>query len=84
MGTPAIAYNVPGLRDSVQNGINGILTTENDVISLANEAIKLLNDDKLLSKLQNNSLSYAKKFNWDKSTDVFEKYINDFFLKTNI
>jgi len=83
MGTPAVAYNVPGLRDSVQNGINGILTTDNDVISLATEAIKLLNDDTLLSKLQNNSLSYAKKFNWDKSTDVFEKYINDFFLKTN-
>ena len=29
MGTPAVAYNVPGLRDSIRHGETGILVKEN-------------------------------------------------------
>jgi len=76
-GTPAVAYNVPGLKDSVKNGVTGILT-DNNIFSLAEETIKLLNDQQKLVELQNNSLTYARQFDWNKSADIFEDYLKDF------
>ena len=35
MGTPAVAYNVPGLRDSIKDGKTGILVKENSPKCLA-------------------------------------------------
>jgi len=44
-GTPAIAYNVPGLRDSVVNGTTGLLVEGWNVKALADSIIRVLQDD---------------------------------------
>jgi glycosyltransferase involved in cell wall biosynthesis len=75
MGTPVVAYDVPGLRDSVRNGETGILVKENSPTSLAYSVISLLNDNQLLSKLSSNALSFSRQFSWDISADVFDKAI---------
>jgi glycosyltransferase involved in cell wall biosynthesis len=75
MGTPAIAYNVSGLRDSVTNGETGLLTAENTPQSLANSAILLLKDRELLSKFSINALNFSRTFSWENTADVFEKVI---------
>jgi glycosyltransferase involved in cell wall biosynthesis len=75
MGTPAIAYNVSGLRDSVTNGETGLLTAENTPQSLANSAISLLKDKELLSKFSINALNFSRRFSWQNTADVFEKVI---------
>jgi len=81
MGTPAVAYNVDGLRDSVQNNVNGILTPENNVFSLAESALKLLNDKKKLDEMSQKSLHYARQFSWDITANVFEQYLNSYVSK---
>lgn len=77
MGTPAAAYNVAGLRDSVRNGYTGILTEKNTPESLANSAIYLLQNQSLLQKLSSNALKYARQFDWDSSAKLFEHIIKN-------
>jgi glycosyltransferase involved in cell wall biosynthesis len=76
MGTPVIAYNVPGLRDSVKHGETGILVKDNSPESLAHAALSLLNDHTLLRKYSVNALEFSRQFNWDNTADVFDRIIN--------
>lgn len=73
-GTPCIAYDVPGLRDSIIDEETGILVDENgNIEKLAEAIIKVLEDGELRGKLSKNALMYAKSFSWDKSAEVFLK-----------
>lgn len=75
-GTPAIAYNVPGLRDSIVNSKTGILVKENGSIEKLAEAIyELLINDKLRKSLSENAIKWAKQFSWDRSAEKFEKVL---------
>jgi glycosyltransferase involved in cell wall biosynthesis len=75
MGTPVIAYNVGGLRESVIDGETGVLVKENSPKSLSQAAISLLRDRTALSNLSFNAINHSKKFNWDKTADAFDKII---------
>ena len=77
MGTPVIAYNVPGLRDSVKHGKTGILVDNCSPQSLAEAALDLLNDSTLLRKYSSNALEFSKQFNWDSTADVFDRIIKN-------
>ena len=67
MGTPAIVYNIHGLRDSVKDGINGLLTRKNYPQSLAKTLINFFNDKRLMERLSIHALKDSRKFSWDKS-----------------
>jgi glycosyltransferase involved in cell wall biosynthesis len=71
MGTPVIAYDVNGLRDSIQDGRNGILVKDKNPESLARSAVKLLTDKERLRLLSVNALEYSRQFNWDNTADYF-------------
>lgn len=71
LGTPCVAYNVPGLRDSVRNGETGLLARNGDIKDLAEKIITILEDDRLRRKLSENALNYAKQFSWDKTAKEF-------------
>ncbi|HID93457.1 MAG TPA: glycosyltransferase family 1 protein [bacterium (Candidatus Stahlbacteria)] len=64
-GTPVIASNSPGLRDSVIDGKTGFLVEHGNVGQLAERIIKVLEDKKLRSILSNSAVGWAKKFDWD-------------------
>jgi glycosyltransferase involved in cell wall biosynthesis len=76
MGTPVIAYNVPGLRDSVKDKETGVLLKDNSPENLAHAALSLLKDRALLRKYSENALAFSRQFNWDDTADVFDKIIN--------
>jgi glycosyltransferase involved in cell wall biosynthesis len=77
MGTPVLAYNVPGLKDSVVDGKTGILVKNNSPQSLAHSAITLLRDQALLEKYSSEALTFSKQFNWDNTAVAFDKIIRD-------
>ena len=77
MGTPAVGYNVPGLRDSIKDQVTGVLTKDNTPRGLADSAINLLKQSEILNKLSLNALNFSKQFNWKKTTQAFEKVIQD-------
>ena len=68
MGTPAIGYNVPGLRDSIKDGCTGFLCDPN-CESMAKNCIKFLNGDK--EHIFKNGLISSRFFDWDASTEKF-------------
>lgn len=66
-GTPVIASNVPGLRDSVRDGKTGLLYPYGDVDALTASIVRLLRDTNLRDELGRNALAYAAEFTWDKA-----------------
>jgi glycosyltransferase involved in cell wall biosynthesis len=80
MGTPAVAYDVHGLRDSVRDGQTGVLVKEKTPQSLARSAISLLQDRDTLDKLSFNALAFSKEFSWDNTEDEFDRIIQKHLL----
>lgn len=81
MGTPVVGYDVPGLQDSILNGKTGLLVNENSPAGLASCLVNLLTDQKLLSTLSCNALSFSKQFSWDTTSDAFHKIIIDHYSR---
>lgn len=75
VGTPAVAYKVAGIIDSVKNGVSGILCTENSQENMANEIDDLLNDQKRYEQLSKGAISWSKNFTWEKSRKLSLKLL---------
>ncbi len=74
MGTPAIGYNINGLRDSIRDGETGLLCEPNSE-AMAERANELLKDDNLRERLSRNALAWAGEFEWDRSAEEFMRAI---------
>ena len=70
-GTPAIAYDVPGLRESIKNEYNGILVKSNRIDDLSKAIKKVIENKDIRDGLSYNAISWSKNFNWDKATIEF-------------
>lgn len=68
MGTPSIVYNVSGLRDSVKDGVTGVILKDNSPKEMAREAIVLLKNQRKYVSFQKNGLRWAKSLTWEKAT----------------
>lgn len=74
-GTPAVGYDVAGLRDSIRHGETGLLVSPGDVESLAEAITSLLINDYLREKLSRCALEWSKQFSWNYSAKQFEKVL---------
>lgn len=68
VGTPVVAYNVPGCRDSIQDGTTGFLCPKNNISCLVDNCIRLMKEDKLYKDISTNAKKWASKFSWEKAT----------------
>ncbi len=64
-GTPVIASDSDGLRDSVRDGETGLLVPHADIEALAAAITGLCDDPALRNKLSCNCLNWGRSFNWD-------------------
>lgn len=69
-GTPAIAYDVPGLRDSIKHGETGLLVPPSPT-GLADGMIRLWSDRNLYERLTRGATRWGSTFTFDRSTDTF-------------
>lgn len=68
-GTPAIAYNVPGLRDSIRPGRTGeVIEARPD--SLAAAAIALIRDGEAYGDTRLRALSWAAELTWGTTAEA--------------
>ena len=70
-GTPAIASDVIGLRDSVRHDQTGILVPPLDPDPLANAIKLLISNPARLRMLSQNSLAWSTNFNWKDQSQKF-------------
>lgn len=78
-GTPAVAYDVPGLRDSVQHEVTGLLAEKNTPEKLATGIVRLLTDPILYERLRVNGWKWSFDINFDQSYKDFQEAIDIFF-----
>ncbi len=64
-GTPAIAADSPGLRDSVRHGITGELYPYGDIDRLTEALLRIIRDDERREKYRKASLEFARSLTWE-------------------
>ncbi|MBI4058821.1 glycosyltransferase family 4 protein [Candidatus Microgenomates bacterium] len=67
VGTPVVAYKSQGIIDSIEEGVSGILCSQNSPENLASNIVDLLANQKEYQKLQQGALRWSKNFDWNKS-----------------
>jgi len=68
-GTPVVASDSPGLRDSVRHEQTGLLVPHGDVAACADAISRILRDEDEWRRLRRGALAWAAGFRWDAVTD---------------
>lgn len=68
-GTPVVASNVPGLRDSVQNPHTGYLVEYGNPAAFAEKIDLLISNSKQRHFMEQESLDWAAKFDWNEQAE---------------
>jgi glycosyltransferase involved in cell wall biosynthesis len=66
-GTPAVVYNVDGLRDSVKDGKTGIVCKANTPENMAENIVKLLGNKEEYEGLRKAGWAWSKEINFEES-----------------
>ena len=69
-GTPAVAADSPGLRDSVVDGETGELYPYGDIDALTERLLRILRDDELRDRYRSSALTFAQSLTWEKTTQM--------------
>ncbi|HEX3082208.1 MAG TPA: glycosyltransferase family 4 protein [Candidatus Saccharimonadia bacterium] len=70
-GTPAVVYDVDGLRDSVRAGTTGLVTSANTPAALAASVQELLGDPARYERMRSAGWEWSKSLNFDQSYKDF-------------
>jgi glycosyltransferase involved in cell wall biosynthesis len=76
-GTPAIVYDVDGLRDSVRDEETGLVCERNDCGNMVEKMVELLQDKEKYERLRGNAWKWSKEI-------TFERSYREFLLITKI
>jgi glycosyltransferase involved in cell wall biosynthesis len=69
VGTPAVGYDVGGIRDSIRDGRTGLLATAGDPLALATQAISLVTDEAQYEAMRSAAIDWAEAFSWEQTAD---------------
>ncbi|MBA3332093.1 MAG: glycosyltransferase family 4 protein [Actinobacteria bacterium] len=75
LGTPAVAYDGPGLRDSVVDGQTGVLTPRMPE-AMAAAVAALLRDGARYERLRENAWRHSSALTWDGTAAAFERTLS--------
>ncbi len=74
-GTPTIASDAPGLRESVVDEITGILVPHGDLPALAEAITRLASDAGLRDRLGAGAAEFSQGYSWDASAEAVLKLL---------
>lgn len=72
LGTPAVVYDIDGLRDSVRDGETGVVCKENTPGAMAREILSLTGEPERYERLRTNALEWSRAFTWDRTAQEFK------------
>lgn len=79
--TPAVVYDVPGLRDAVKHKITGLICSQNKPSSLAKEVVSLKQDPNTYQKLQESAYNWSRRLTWEntgyESLKILQEVMNE-------
>lgn len=74
-GTPAVGFDVPGVREAIVHGTSGIIVTDSP--SFASALADVLCDGQLRVELERGAIARSADFSWEQTTAVFLEAIED-------
>jgi glycosyltransferase involved in cell wall biosynthesis len=74
-GTPALASDSPGLRESVRHGETGYLVPHGAVQALADRMLEVAADRDLVERLGRGARSFATSLSWDAAAAATERHL---------
>jgi glycosyltransferase involved in cell wall biosynthesis len=74
-GTPVVASNSPGIRESVRNGETGFLVPHGDVNAMAASMDTIASNATLVSSLGVQARRFAETFTWERATEETERHL---------
>jgi glycosyltransferase involved in cell wall biosynthesis/O-antigen/teichoic acid export membrane protein len=82
VGTPAVGYDIPGLRDSIRHGTTGRLAPNGDVDALADAALAVVADADGYEQMQAAARAWAASFSWDETATTLYALLMDSASRT--
>jgi glycosyltransferase involved in cell wall biosynthesis len=76
-GTPTVASDSPGLRESVIHDRTGLLYPHGDVAKLADALERLAADRAEVERLGAGALDFAQGFTWERAADLTEAHLEE-------
>ena len=76
-GCAVVSTDCGGIREYAEHGVNALLSPPKDPQALAQNILRLLEDDDLRVRLAKAGYERIQKFTWGKAVDEFEKVISD-------
>jgi glycosyltransferase involved in cell wall biosynthesis len=76
-GTPSLASDSPGLRDSVRHGETGFLVPHGDVPALAARMLELAGDPALVARLGAGARCFAEGLSWARTAAATVDHLHD-------
>lgn len=74
-GTPSLASDSPGLRDSVRDGLTGFLVTHADPTALARRMLEFAGNPDLVARLGAAARAHAKAWSWEDAAEATESHL---------
>jgi glycosyltransferase involved in cell wall biosynthesis len=75
-GTPAIAYDADGLRDSIRHGKTGMLVKSGDHTAMGNAVASLIRDPETYALLRDNAWRWSREFTFENSYSDFTQALD--------
>jgi glycosyltransferase involved in cell wall biosynthesis len=72
-GCPVVAFNVPGIRDSVVNNETGMLVDFGNVDALSNALNVLATNNETLKRMSENAIRRSKEYSWEACYEEFRR-----------
>ncbi|MEP6732448.1 MAG: glycosyltransferase family 4 protein [bacterium] len=74
-GTPVVASNSPGIRESVRDGETGFLVPHGDTKAMAAAMSQLASDATLVARLGVQARHFAETFTWERAAEETHKHL---------
>jgi glycosyltransferase involved in cell wall biosynthesis len=77
VGTPAVGYDAPGIRDAIRPGRTGMLAPSGDPLALAEAALSLIGDPDAYASMCREARRWAECFSWDATAEMLLRMLRD-------
>ena len=74
-GTPVVASDSPGIRESVRSGETGYLVPHGDIAAMTDAMRRLAGDPALVARLGTQARRFAESFTWERAAAETERHL---------
>ena len=74
-GTPVVASNSPGIRESVRDGETGFLVPHGDTRAMATAMSQLAQDVGVVDRLGVQARTFAETFTWERAAHETQRHL---------